>query len=191
MARTKKYKFHYKRRLQPDPIYGSRFIQMIQQRLLRNGKKKLAHRILQKSLNNIRNQTQLDPLLVLEKALRHTTPSVEIQTRRIGGAVYPIPVELNVERGIPTALRWIFFAAKKRSGSTLDVNLANEFIDASKKTGMAFHKKEEVHKIADANERARKKKKIYSLRCFGVFIQIIQIMNFYYVYFILDGKRWY
>ena len=159
MARTKKYKFHYKRRLQPDPIYGSRLIQMIHQRLIRNGQKKLAQRILQKSLNNIRNQTQVDPLLVLEKALHHTTPSVEIQTRRFRGAVYPIPIELSIDRGMPKALRWLFLAAKKRSGPTLDVNLANEFIDASKKTGMAFHKKEEVQKIADANERKTKRKK--------------------------------
>nr|AYC64175.1 ribosomal protein S7 [Johnson-sea-linkia profunda] len=155
MARTKKYKLHYKREIQPDPIYKSRIIQMIQQRLLRHGKKKLASRLLQKSLNNIRNQTQLDPLLVLEKALRYTTPSVEIQTRRIGGAVYPIPVELCYDRGLLKALRWILIAAKKRSAPTLDVNLANELIDASKKAGMAFHKKEEVHKIADANGRVK------------------------------------
>ena len=155
MARTKKYQLHYKREIQPDPIYKSRMIQMIQQRLIRHGKKKLASRILHKSLKNIQNQTQLDPLLILEKALRHTTPSVEIQTRRIGGAVYPMPIELHFERGMLQALRWILIAAKKRSGPTLDIKLANELIDASKKAGMAFHKKEEVHKIADANGRVK------------------------------------
>ena len=155
MARTKKYKLHYKREIQPDPIYKSRIIQLIQQRLIRHGKKKLASRILQKSLNNIRHKTQLDPLLVLDKALRHTTPTVELQTRRVGGTVYPLPVELRYERGMLKALRWILMAAKKRSGPTLDVNLANEVIDASKKAGMAFHKKEEVHKIADANGRGK------------------------------------
>nr|YP_009472593.1 ribosomal protein S7 [Rhipilia penicilloides]ARO74289.1 ribosomal protein S7 [Rhipilia penicilloides] len=155
MARTKKYQLHYKREVQPDPIYKSRIIPMLQQRLIRHGKKKLASRILQNSLQNIQNQTQLDPLFVLEKALRNTTPSVEIQTRRIGGAVYPLPVELGFERGMLKALQWLFKAAKKRSGPTLAVNLANEFIDASKKAGTAFHKKEEVHKIAEANGRVK------------------------------------
>nr|YP_009518883.1 ribosomal protein S7 [Boodleopsis pusilla]AYC64848.1 ribosomal protein S7 [Boodleopsis pusilla] len=155
MARTKNYKLHYKREIHPDPIYKSRIIQLIEQRLMRHGKKKLASRILHKSLQTIHKKTQLDPLLVLDKALRHTTPSVEIQTRRIGGAVYPLPVELRNERGLFKALRWILIAAKKRPGTTLADNLANELIDASKKAGMAFHKKEEVHKIADANGRVK------------------------------------
>nr|AYC64417.1 ribosomal protein S7 [Pseudochlorodesmis sp. HV01306b] len=155
MARTKKYKLHYKREIHPDPVYKSRTIQLIQQRLIRHGKKKLAFRILHKSLKVLQNKTQLDPLLVLDKALRHTTPSVELQTRRVGGAVYPIPVELRFERGTLKALRWIVIAAKKRSGPTLAINLANELIDASKKSGMAFHKKQEVHKIADANGRVK------------------------------------
>ena len=143
-------------RQKSDPIYASPFIQMINQRLMRNGKKKLAYRILLKSLNNIKNQTQQDPLLIIEKAIRNTTPSVKIQTRRIGGAVYPIPIELGLDRGIPRAIRWILIAAKNRSGKTLDKNLANEFIDASKKIGNAFHKKEEVQKIAKERERARR-----------------------------------
>nr|AYC63920.1 ribosomal protein S7 [Flabellia petiolata] len=169
MARTK-YKTRKKNNKNSDPFYGSRFIQIINQRLMRNGKRKLAYRILQNSLNHIynyninQNQQEQDPLFVLEKAIRNTTPSVEIQTRRIGGAVYPIPVELEIDRGVPRAIGWILAAAKKRSGNNLDINLANEFIDASKKTGNAFHKKEEVHKIADANPRdarvIKKKKKI-------------------------------
>nr|AYC64752.1 ribosomal protein S7 [Boodleopsis sp. FL1161] len=159
MNRTKNYSFHYKREAQPDPIYKSRIVQMIYQRLMRNGKKKLAYKIVQKSLTHIRAQTQLDPLLILEKAIRYTTPSVEIQMRRIGGAVYPVPKELTFERGLPQALRWIFQAAKKRPGSMLYINLANEFIDASKKLGTAFRKKEEVHKIAEANGRVKRKKK--------------------------------
>ena len=154
MSRTRKF---YSQRIRPDPIYASRFIQMIHQRLMRNGKKKLAYRILQKSLNNIQKQTQQDPLFIIEKAIRNTTPSIKIQTRRIGGAVYPIPLELHLDQGIPQAIRWILIAAKKRSGQTLAINLANEFIDASKKLGNAFHKKEEIQKIADTNIRIVKK----------------------------------
>lgn len=156
MARTKKYSSCQH---QPDPIYASRWIQMIHQRLMRHGKKKLAYRLLQKSLNNIKNQTQQDPILIIEKAIRNTTPSIKIQKRRKGGAVYPIPMELQMDQGALAAVGWILMAAKKRSGRTLAINLANEFIDASKKLGMAFYKKEEIHKIADANIRSKNFKK--------------------------------
>ena len=159
MSRTRKL---YSQHTLTDPIYASRFIQMIHQRLIRNGKKKLAYRILQKSLNNIQKKTEQDPLLIIEKAIRNTTPSIKIQTRRIGGAVYPIPLELHLNQGIPYAIRWILIAAKKRSGQTLALNLANEFIDASKKLGDAFHKKEEIQKIADTNVRLVKKKIVKS-----------------------------
>ena len=157
MARTKKYscKNHHP----SDPLYGSNFLQMINQRLMRHGKKKLAYRLLQKSLNNIKNQKQ-DPLLIIEKAIRNTTPSIKIQKRRIGGAVYPIPIELEMDQGIPQAISWILMAAKKRRPKrTLAMNLAHEFLDASKKLGTAFYKKEELYKIADANMRSKNKNK--------------------------------
>ena len=155
MARTKKYSCNNN---QSDPIYASKFIQMINQRLMRHGKKKLAYRILQKSLNNIKNQKQ-DPLIIIEKAIRNTTPSIKIQKRRIGGAVYPIPIELEMDQGIPQAIAWILMAAKKRRPKrTLAMNLAHEFMDASKKLGTAFYKKEELYKIADANIRSKNKK---------------------------------
>nr|YP_009519574.1 ribosomal protein S7 [Udotea argentea]AYC65579.1 ribosomal protein S7 [Udotea argentea] len=140
MARTK-----YK-----NKNFGSNLL-LISQRILRHGKKKLAHRILQKSLANIQSQTKQDPMLIVEKAICNTTPSVKIQTRRIGGSVYPIPIELDSNRGISRGIRWILISAKKRPGNTFDKNLANELIDASKKIGNAFHKKEEVHKIANTN----------------------------------------
>lgn len=158
MARTKKYSCNNNNNNQSDPIYASKFIQMINQRLMRHGKKKLAYRILQKSLNNIKNQKQ-DPLIIIEKAIRNTTPSIKIQKRRIGGAVYPIPIELEMDQGIPQAIAWILMAAKKRRPKrTLAMNLAHEFMDASKKLGTAFYKKEELYKIADANIRSKNKK---------------------------------
>lgn len=133
-----------------EPIYGSSIsISMIHQRLMRNGKKQLAFRIFQKSLNHIKNQTKQDPLLIIENGIRNTTPSVEIRTRRIGGAVYTVPIELSLDRGIPRAIRWILIAAKKRSGNKLYINLANEFIDASNKRGSAFYKKEEIQKLSE------------------------------------------
>ncbi|MFY2490718.1 30S ribosomal protein S7 [Escherichia coli] len=146
-------------------LKSTEFIEILNKILMKNGKNKCAYRIIQKSLNIISDQTNEDALEVLEKAIRNTTPSVEIRTRRIGGAVYPIPVELNINRGIYRGIRWIVDSAKKRSGSvkgkgkTLDIQLSHEIIDASKKVGNAFRKKEEVHKIAEKNPRPEKRKK--------------------------------
>ena len=136
-------------KLNESTLKQSLLIQMIHQRLMRNGKKQLAFRIFQKSLNHIKNQTKQDPFLIIENGIRNTTPSVEIRTRRIGGAVYTVPIELSLDRGIPRAIRWILIAAKKRSGNKLDINLANEFIDASNKRGSAFYKKEEIQKLSE------------------------------------------
>ena len=139
MARTKKFP----KNSISEPI------QMIHQRLMRHGKKRLAGRIFQKTLNHIQSLTKQDPFLIIENGIRNTTPSVEIRSRRIAGTVYTLPIELSVDRGVSRAIRWILIAAKKRSGNTLDLNLANEFIDASKKKGTAFYKKEEIQKLSE------------------------------------------
>lgn len=135
-------------------------IDQIHQRLIQNGQKQLAHRILQKSLNHIQNKTQQDPLFIVDKALRNVTPSVAIQTRRIRGSFVPIPKEIPLEKGVSRAIRWIIDAAKKRSRGSFSIHLANEFLEASKKMGSAFQKKQEIQKIASANSGERKKKKI-------------------------------
>nr|YP_009472513.1 ribosomal protein S7 [Chlorodesmis fastigiata]ARO74199.1 ribosomal protein S7 [Chlorodesmis fastigiata] len=132
---------------------------LISQRLMKHGKKKLAHRILQKSLVNIQNKTKQDPLSIIEKAIQNTTLSVKIQTRRMRGTVSSIPSEISLDRGISRGIRWILSSAKRRSGNTFALNLANEFIDASKKAGNAFRKKQELQKIADTNRFVRIKKK--------------------------------
>lgn len=141
-----------------DPMYAnlsSPWIELINQRLMKNGKKKSAYRILQKSLDTIHMKTEQDALIIVEKAIRNTTPSVHIQTRRKGGSVHPFPVELSLERGTSRAIRWVLMAARKRSGKSFSIKLANELMDASKKAGNAFHKKEEVQKIAEARTRTR------------------------------------
>nr|YP_009306354.1 ribosomal protein S7 [Caulerpa cliftonii]AOP19258.1 ribosomal protein S7 [Caulerpa cliftonii] len=173
-----------------NALKSKAFIEIFNKILIRNGKKKLASRIIQKSLNIIENQNKAsfregpdskrgeasngqnkarplshgnepneESFVILERAIRNTTPSVEIQTRRIRGSVYPIPVELDIDRGTYRAIRWIIAAAKKRSGKTLEINLSNEILDASKKVGSAFYKKQEVHKIAEKNPRSQKHKK--------------------------------
>nr|AYC65764.1 ribosomal protein S7 [Udotea sp. TZ0819] len=129
------------------------------QRLMRHGKKKLAHRILQNSLVNIQTKTKQDPLSIIEKAIQNTTLSVKIQTRRRRSNVSSIPIEISLDRGISRGIRWILSSAKKRSGNTFALKLANEFIDASKEAGNAFRKKQELQKIADINRFVKVKKK--------------------------------
>lgn len=140
MARTKK--------LPKNSI--SEPIQMIHQRLMRHGKKRLAMRIFQKSLNHIKNQTKQDPFLIIENGIRNTTPSVEIRMRRGRGRgrAGARAIELSLDRGVSRAIRWILSAAKKRSGPA-ERALAQEFIDASKKKGAAFYKKEEIQKLLE------------------------------------------
>lgn len=138
----------------------SPYLQMIHQRLIRNGQKQLAYRILQKSLNHLQNKTQQDPLLIIEKALRNVTPSVTLQTRRSRGSTFPIPIEIPLEKGVSQALRWIISGAKKRSGNSFSIHLANEFLEASKKIGNAYQKKEEMAAApGQKNQRKKKKKK--------------------------------
>lgn len=140
-------------------IKSQSFDEIFQQIIMIHGKKKLACRIFQNTLNRISTQTEENAFVVLEKAIRNTTPSVQIKTRRKGGAVYPVPVELSIDRGISRGIRWIVQSAKKRSAKIFYVNLSNEIIDASKKIGNAFQKKQEVQKIAEKNPRLQPKKK--------------------------------
>jgi small subunit ribosomal protein S7 len=135
------------------------FDEIFQQIIMIHGKKKLAYRIFQNTLNLISTQTEENAFVVLERAIRNTTPSVQIKTRRKGGSVYPLPVELPIDRGISRAVRWIVQSAKKRSANIFYVNLSNEIIDASKKVGNAFQKKQEVQKIAEKNPRLQNYKK--------------------------------
>nr|YP_009519023.1 ribosomal protein S7 [Boodleopsis sp. H.0758]AYC64934.1 ribosomal protein S7 [Boodleopsis sp. H.0758] len=161
MPRIKKLninKFSVKQANKTDYLYSSKIVYSITQRIIKHGKKNLAYRIVQKSLKNIEKQTKQDPLITIEKAIRNTTPSLEIRTRRTGGSVYSVAVELGFNRGTSKAIKWILSAAKKRSAKTFDLNLANEFIDASKKSGSAFNKKEEIHKIADTKTRLKTKR---------------------------------
>ena len=140
--------------------YKNRFLRMIHLRLIRNGKKELAYRILRNSLNHIKNKTKKNPLLTINKAIKNTTPSVKLQTRRIRGSIQSIPVELSGSRGIAQSIRWIIASAKKKnSGNTFGRDLANEFLSAAKKAGNAFRKKKEIKKIADENIRGKRKKK--------------------------------
>nr|YP_009398317.1 ribosomal protein S7 [Thaumatella adunca]ARW67503.1 ribosomal protein S7 [Thaumatella adunca] len=141
-----------KRILYPDPIYNSKIISMLTVRILKHGKKGLAQKMIYKSLDLIKNKTQQDPLEILEKAIRNTTPLVEVKARRIGGSTYQVPMEVRAYRGTNLALRWITKFAIQRAGNNMATKLANEIIDASNESGNAIRKREETHRMAEANK---------------------------------------
>ena len=142
-----------KRLIVADPFYDSILIQKITNKLMKKGKKILAHKIMNKSIQEIKKKTQKDPIQIIEQGIDHATPSVEIKARRIGGAVYSIPIELSSNRGISIAIQWILQSCSLQTGKPYYQRLANELIDASKKTGFAIRKKEAAHKTAESNAR--------------------------------------
>nr|YP_009392333.1 ribosomal protein S7 [Osmundaria fimbriata]ARW60895.1 ribosomal protein S7 [Osmundaria fimbriata] len=141
-----------KRTLNPDPIYNSKLIHMLTARILRNGKKGIAQKIIYKSLEIIESRTSRNPLEILEKAVRNTTPLVEVKARRIGGSTYQVPMEVRAYRGTNLALRWITKFATQRTGNNMSLKLANEIIDASNENGNSIRKREETHRMAEANK---------------------------------------
>lgn len=148
-----RYPLKKKHIIKPDLFYDSILIQKITNKLMKKGKKTLAHKILNQTLQQIEQKTQQDPIQVIEQAIFNIAPAVEIKTRRIGGAVYSIPIELNTERGISIAIRWLIDCCHTKSNKTFITELTNEIIDASKKMGAAARKREEIHKIAESNTR--------------------------------------
>ena len=141
-----------KRPVSPDPVYNSRLVNMVTNRLMKDGKKALAYRLLYDALKRIGETTQQDPIKILEQAVRNATPLVEVKSRRIGGSTYQVPLEVSPERGTALAIRWLLASCRSRSGRGMVTNLTNEFLDASKNVGNAIRKRDEVHKMAEANK---------------------------------------
>nr|BDA97796.1 ribosomal protein S7 [Rhodomonas sp. NIES-698] len=141
-----------KRLAVPDPIYNSRLVTMLTVRILQQGKKHLAQRIIYQALDIIKERTGEDALSLLETAVRKVTPLVEVKARRIGGSTYQVPMEVRAFRGTNLALRWITKYSKERSGKSMAIKLANEIMDAVNETGNSIRKREEVHKMAEANK---------------------------------------
>nr|ARW68364.1 ribosomal protein S7 [Chondria sp. (in: red algae)] len=141
-----------KRNIYPDPIYNSRLIHMLTVRILKSGKKSIAQKIIYKSLEIVQGKTQKDPIEILEKAVRNTTPLVEVKAKRIGGSTYQVPMEVRAFRGTNLALKWITKFAVQRTGNSMAIKLANEIIDASNENGNAIRKRDETHKMAEANK---------------------------------------
>ena len=141
-----------KRITSPDPVYNSRLVNMLIKRVMRNGKLALASRIVYKAFDLVTERTGNPATDVFERAVRNATPLVEVKAKRVGGATYQVPMEVRNDRGISLALRWLVQYAKQRSGRGMVSKLANEIIDASNETGGAIRKREETHKMAEANK---------------------------------------
>nr|YP_004376487.1 ribosomal protein S7 [Ptilidium ciliare var. pulcherrimum]ADK89581.1 ribosomal protein S7 [Ptilidium ciliare var. pulcherrimum] len=140
-----------KKLAKPDPIYRNRLVNMLVNRILKNGKKSLAYKILYGAVEDIRRRTKKNPLFVLRQAIRKVTPNVTVKARRIGGSTYQIPLEIGSTQGKALAIRWLLGASRKRSGQDMAVKLSYELIDAAKENGIAIRKREETHKMAEAN----------------------------------------
>lgn len=141
-----------KRPVSADPVYNSRLLHMMISHILKEGKKALAYRLMYDAMKRIEQTTQQDPMQVVEDAVRNATPTIEVKARRVGGSIYQVPLEVNPERGTALALRWILLAARNRSGRDMVSNLSNELMDASNRVGNAVRKRDEVHRMAEANK---------------------------------------
>ncbi|NJN60631.1 MAG: 30S ribosomal protein S7 [Oscillatoriales cyanobacterium] len=141
-----------KRVIPADPVYGSRLVTMMTRRIMYSGKKSLAASIVYGAMAAIKERTGEEPLEQFETAIRNATPLVEVKARRVGGATYQVPMEVRSERGTALALRWLIAASRQRSGRTMAMKLANELMDAANETGNAIRKREETHRMAEANK---------------------------------------
>ncbi|NJL01375.1 MAG: 30S ribosomal protein S7 [Spirulinaceae cyanobacterium SM2_1_0] len=141
-----------RREILPDPVYNSRLVSMTVCRLMRHGKKSVASHIVYDAFKIIGERTGNEPLDVFEQAIRNLTPLVEVKARRVGGATYQVPMEVRPNRGTTLALRWLTQYSRSRSGRSMAMKLANEIMDAANETGNAIRKREETHRMAEANK---------------------------------------
>ena len=135
-----------------DPIYNSVDVSKFINRILRRGKKSLAERIFYSTLDRIAEKTKGDALEVFQKALTNATPLLEVKARRIGGSTYQVPLDVKPDRGMALGSSWLIEAAKKRSGKSMVEKLTAEILDASNGNGAACKKREDTHKMAEANK---------------------------------------
>ncbi len=140
-----------RRAVLPDPIYHDVRVTKLVNNIMLHGKKGLAQKICYDAFDLIQERTGQDPLSVFIKALENVMPTLEVKARRVGGANYQVPIEVRPERRQTLALRWIVATARNRSERTMRERLANELIDAYNGTGGAHRRKEEIHRMADAN----------------------------------------
>lgn len=141
-----------KRKPLPDPIFNSEDVAKFINRLMRRGKKSIAERIFYNSLNIVKEKTQEEPIEIFQKALKNVVPLIEVKARRIGGSTYQVPIEVRPERGIALGSTWLIDIAKAKTGKPMEEKLATELISASNGEGAAVKKREDTHKMAEANK---------------------------------------
>ena len=141
-----------RRETPPDAKYNSVWAQMLINKIMKNGKKSLAERILYKALDQAGQRTKEDPRHVLEQAIRRAMPVLEVRPRRVGGATYQIPLEVRPARQVSLAMRWILAAARARQGRPMADRLAAEIIDAYHEQGAAVKRRDDTHRMAEANK---------------------------------------
>ena len=136
----------------PDPIYKSKVVTKLINRIMIDGKKGVAEKILYEAFDTVKEKTGEDPVVVFEKALENIKPQLEVKSKRVGGSNYQVPVEVSETRSQTLGLRWLVNYARLRNGHTMAQNLADEIIDASNGTGNAVKKREDTHRMAEANK---------------------------------------
>ena len=136
----------------PDPIYNNVDISKFINRIMRRGKKSLAEKIFYATMEKIKERLNENPIEIFQKALQNATPLLEVKARRIGGSTYQVPIEVKADRGFALASSWLIASAKNRGGKSFIDKLTNELIDASNGSGAACKKREDTHKMAEANK---------------------------------------
>jgi len=137
--------------MSPDSVYNNVLVSQFINQVMKKGKKDMARKIVYQAFNIIKEKTQKEPLEVFKKAIDNASPVLEVRPKRIGGATYQVPVEVKGERRIALAFRWIIQAAKIKRGRPIKEKLAEEIINTAQNTGWAIKKKEDTHKMAEAN----------------------------------------
>jgi small subunit ribosomal protein S7 len=141
-----------KKEIEPDPIYQNVLVTQLINKLMLHGKKTLAERVVYRALEQISERTEGDPVVTLKKAVENARPLLEVRSRRVGGATYQVPVEVKPPRGTTLALRWLVNFSRARREPTISDRLVAEIMDASQGQGASVKRREDIHKMADANK---------------------------------------
>jgi small subunit ribosomal protein S7 len=141
-----------KRPLVTDPKYQSPVVTQLINRIMNDGKRSVAEKIVYEAFEGIREKTGADPVQVFKKAIENTSPALEVKSRRVGGATYQVPIEVKPARASTLAMRWLVMFARQRREKSMSERLANELLDASNNIGAAVKRREDTHKMAEANK---------------------------------------
>jgi len=141
-----------RRVVEPDPKYGSVLVSSFANKLMERGKKGLAERIIYDAFEMVEARTGRDPLEVFQQAIQNSTPVIEVKPRRVGGATYQVPIQIEGNRRLSLAMRWLLSSARARSGRSMAEKLANEITDAYNNTGATIKRREDTHRMAEANK---------------------------------------